>query len=921
MKIWSNAALLGHALALVACSGLKLDKDSNCLNASSGCFKPDKTAPKVISYVTEPPPDANNKISSLSYVDVIFSEEPKGADIGANYKFDNNNQGDLIVTSVLRLSDYKYRIYAAGQVGNGPFTLNYSKLTDYADNPMNTLAMPVALDGSSSFVISANIDHLGVSSAGYTTITLSFSHNYTADITNNNSYEVRITSGAAQCVGTDPQPSVGTPNGTFLAAGSPVTFTNIPRLDFPAQQNRIVVCVKNQVNPSATAIWSTPIYHFNGPITTSYSPAADAYQNQQSLNVACTGYNSKIAYTSASLQGSAPANPPTPTFDSIGNVSTGNPYAGAITLANIGDPTYWKVSFRCIDIAGNQSPLTSNLAFTIDSTLPGVTLSSNANFRSFVSNTSGFGSTTLDFTSDQANHQYRIASGITLCSPAGGGASLIGVGPFSTNATPNGPNTPYVIAASTFAVGSNEVRICVQGTVASVWGTAYLQITRDDTAPTIAPNVPTGVYGALQGLTFNCSDTNPDKVAYTYTTQVGAVAPTAPADPTFNATTGDITNGTQQTGPFSPPDQSATVVKFQCIDKAGNQSAVQSAQYTIDATLPLVNFVSQNQIAVSSAPGAFATADIVWNSSRAGLTYYVRRVANCNHAGDPGNSVLTGTTPAVGTNITSTLTTAMLPTNNTQYPIRLCVFNYSNQSTYQSASVTVTRDNTAPVIAAPDVTPSIASVNATTFTLSWNAATDTGGSGVAFYRIYRSLTSGTYSGYPNSPDYTATSSPANIAMPDTQKYYLRIQPVDAAGNPAAGGTPYYNEIATRTLFNVTVAGKTASTNPFLVQLGTDTLSFTNNGTQTFPSILTAGASYSVTITGQPENQQCAFIQNQYGAANGDITLNVTCVAGYMSAGSLTARPAVPLYYHLYRCNATIVAGSGGGDPQNRNRVG
>lgn len=158
-------------------------------------------------------------------------------------------------------------------------------------------------------------------------------------------------------------------------------------------------------------------------------------------------------------------------------------------------------------------------------------------------------------------------------------------------------------------------------------------------------------------------------------------------------------------------------------------------------------------------------------------------------------------------------------------------------------------------------------------------------------------------------------------MPDAQKYYLRIQPVDAAGNPAAGGTPYYNEIATRTLFNVTVAGKTASTNPFLVQLGADTLSFTNNGTQTFPSILTAGASYSVTITGQPENQQCAFIQNQYGAANGDITLNVTCVAGYMSAGSLTARPAVPLYYHLYRGNATIVAGSGGGDPQNRNRVG
>lgn len=902
----------------------KLNLGTNCLNEKSGCFKQDKTAPKVNGYSTEPPPDSSNKISSLSYIDVTFSEEPKGADIATNYSFDNNNtQGrDLIITSVEKLTDYKYRIYAAGTVGDGPFSLNYSKLTDYAGNVIDTLAMPVALTGSSQFIISASVTHLGVSSNGgaYTSINLSFSHNYTADLTNNNSYEVRITSGAAQCVGTDPTPSVGVPIGTFLAAGTNVNLTNIPFGDFAAGQNRIVVCVKNQVNPSATAIWSAPIYRYDGTpaITTSFSPAADAYQLQQTLAISCTGYNAKIAYATEWQQSSAPPNTATPTFDSGGNVSIGNLYTGPLSITNNGDPTYWKVSWRCIDIAGNQSVLTSNTAYTIDSTLPGVTVNLASSYRSFVSNVGGYASTTLDFTSDQANHQYRIATGSTLCSPSGGGTSIIGAGPFFTNATPNGANPPQIIPASTFTTvpTPNEIRICVQGTVPTIWGTAYLQITRDDTAPTIAADTPTGVYGALQGVTFVCNDANVDKVAYTEATQVGAVAPTAPADPTFNATTGVITNGVQQTGPYNPPDQSTTIVKFKCIDKAGNQSSVQTAQYTIDATLPIVNFVSQNHTAISAVGGSYASADIAWNANRAGLQYRVRRVANCNHAGDPGNTILSGTTPAVGTNITSNITTAMLPSNNTQYPIRMCVFNYANQSTYQSANVTLTRDDTAPTILPANLTPTITAAGGTSYNLSWNAADDTSGSGVAFYRIFRdAAVTPTFPGYPNTPDYiavaTAGTNTATIAMPDSSKYSLRIVPVDAAGNPAALAASY-NLIATRLNLSVSVTGYSAGAGDFRVQQGTDILAYNTapGGAQTFASGFAPGSAYNVSVTAQPTNQICSFTDKQFGTITSDLTLNVKCLPGQWVGGNYQALAPVPLNYLLYRGKVTTLAGSG-----------
>lgn len=893
----------------LSCSALKLDKESNCLNKDASCFRTDVTRPRVVQFTTEPPTDINGRVSSLSYFDVTFSEEPKDAETASNYSVQNAAGGNLSVTSVTKLGKYNYRIFTQGNVGNGFFILNVSGLTDYAGNLMDSSAFPVTAEGSSQFTITASATHLGVSANGYTSINLSFSHNYTADLTNNNTYEVRLTTGAAHCLASDP--SLGA--GTFLPAGSTVNINNIAHTTFSVGQNRIVVCIRNQVNPSATAIWSVPIYRYDGipAVTTSYSPIAEPYALTQTLTIACTGYQAKIVYTKTEQQTTAPVDTAVPTFDGNGGASIGQIYSGPLPVTNQANPWLTKFSWRCIDISGNLSAITANVLFTIDNTLPTVIVNLDSSYRAFVStNLGAYNSTTLIFTSDQANHEFRIASGATPCAPAGGGASLIGVGPFFTNAAANGPNSPQVIAAGLFAVGANQVRVCVQGTVPTVWGAAYLQITRDDSTPTIAADVPTGIYGAAQNITFNCSDANVHKIAYTVATQLGTIAPPSPTDPTFDSATGNITNGIEQTGPFTLPDQSTTIVKYRCIDKSGNQSTVQSSQYTIDATLPSVNFVSQNHLAVSSSAGAYGSVDVTWNASRAGLQYRIRRVANCDHAGDPGSTIVSGVTPAVGTNIINTLPYTSFPTNNQQYPIKLCVFNYAGESTYQANAFQITRDNDAPTFAGLQTISSPATGN---YTVTWNAAADGVGSGIAVYNVYRSTTSLSYG---STADYIAAHPNLNLTatgLNPMTTYYFVAGAVDAAGNETKVVTTV-GEMRTRLNLIISVTGYTAGYGPFSVQQGAETLNFSTapGGTQSFTATFFPGSTYSVQVAAQPDRQNCAFTGDQYGTVNSNVTLQVTCVPGYLRSGAMTSNKPIALNYHLYRGNATLLAGGGSG---------
>ncbi len=56
----------------------------------------------------------------------------------------------------------------------------------------------------------------------------------------------------------------------------------------------------------------------------------------------------------------------------------------------------------------------------------------------------------------------------------------------------------------------------------------------------------------------------------------------------------------------------------------------------------------------------------------------------------------------------------------------------------------------------------------------------------------------------------------------------------------------------------------------------DTLDFTTNGTQTFPTTYASGATYTVTIKTQPAGQTCTLSSNASGTITSDITVTATC---------------------------------------------
>ena len=332
-----------------------------------------------------------------------------------------------------------------------------------------------------------------------------------------------------------------------------------------------------------------------------------------------------------------------------------------------------------------------------------------------------------------------------------------------------------------------------------------------------------------------------------------------------------------------------------------------STRYTIDATLPIVNFVSLSRSAVSGNAGAYGDTTMTFTSSRVGLTYRIRRVANCDHSGTPAETLLPDATiSAANANQSAILPASAFPSSGVSYPLRICVYNLLGASSHQTVSLNVTRDDSPP---ATVTGLTVTAATTTSVTLGWTAATDPGASasGVGGYRIYQRTSAGAY--VPTT-FYTSNTNSVNISgLSPTETYHFVVRAVDNAGNVA---TTDSNEVQSRFALSVTVAGYSSSLNgPFRVQLGAgEILSFTGNGTQTFSQVFLSGDAYTLPIIAQPATQNCAFVGNQYGTMTASATLQVTCVSGYSSGGGLIANKPAPLNYLLYRGNATIIAGGG-----------
>jgi hypothetical protein len=892
--------LLGFTSA--SCSFLKLDKNTNCLNDQASCFKADTTPPEYrLSN-----PIANATVSRLQILTVVFSEElkdPKPADV----EITGGGRGQLAISSITKTAANTYTFsFSPDVVANGSILLDFSKFQDYNGNRLNyTLALTGNVDIDIEFDLTPGTNpgyRKGVSNGGgYTETVIRWRHLYEDHPGNN--WDMRVTTGAVDCAaGTSFFTGTGLVDHTYVQQ----TFDRLTHFTSGAGTYRIVVCVTNETM-NKKGVNSVEIKRDDTPPTVTHLPVSDDYNSTKSMTIACTDNMDKIAISEAQLSPwdgnvANPANPLDPDFGPSGDVSVGTPLAAAHPITNPNNPSRTKVRYRCIDIAGNKSAI-GMATYLIDTTLPEVTVNLDSNFRQYVSMT-GYTTTTLNFTTNQSETQYRIVKNATSCA-ALDGTSIIGAGPFTTP-----PAAPHVINASALDAGVNDIRVCVANVGALKWGTASLQITRDDAVPTVTPSVTTGTYGTVQTVNLTCTP-NPDKVAIRSTFQAGSVAPTAPPDPNIDAS-GNLAQDDVLASQFTTPDMSVSILKWQCITKSGNRSVVDGstiATYTVDSILPNVTIVSNTRDYVSNLAGAYNFTDLTFQVSRPNLNYSIKS-GSTNCVG--GTTLVTGTVAAGGQDIIARLNTPFAgPPNHFSavgnFDLKICVPNFIGALGYSTTSKVIVRDDSRP----NNVTGlAITSSGVDSFTLSWPAVTDVGPAGVGLYRIYQSTLQGDYSA---ATIYTSTTNSVNVTGLNTATtYYFVVRALDHAGNLSVADS---NEVKSRTALSVTVSGYASAINgPFRVQLGSgEILSFTANATpQSFANIFSNGDSYSLSIVAQPATQNCAFVANQYGTITGDLLLQVNCVSGYVSGGSLIANKPAPLNYLLYRGNAQIIAGGGAG---------
>lgn len=933
------------ALSLVALSCSKLNIGSNCLNETSGCFRPDKTAPQFQQSV--PTSGANGTyVSTLSEIQLMFSEELKDPR-PSDFTFTGGDTG-MTITSVEQIDKYTYRLHTnRNPVVGGDLTLSFPNLKDYNGNKISNgsavfkinLSIPITLDSVSRYAISGialvppavpGIPDTVASPPGYQTIAVRWHFDYNPVIAGASSYNLRISSAVDCSTGTllnpvatpAPNPAVNSTVATYDATNATTinnttyTFT-LNKSDIPSGKTYVLICITNATN-NKTGVQFLEVTRDDAAPTVAITPVSGNFAAPQTVTVSCSDNFDRIAYASdIRTDGSFPAagSITDPAFDPASGVLTSgtavatNPFVMQTPYSN--DPTRSIFKYRCIDTAGNPSAVLTSGTFDVNSSNPVINVVSlTKTSYTPVTAISGIGtgghtSVTLTWNTNQINALYEIRANGTAC--GAGGTQLIqgpaGVG----TGTPSPAFTNSTFAITPAILGGvqqvHTIMVCVHN--GTTWGQTNIPLILENNQPTTLVNVPAGNYGSQQNIVISCNN-YPDKIAYDITTAPLGSVPATPVNPTFDAA-GNITAGTLFSGPILAAAQTVTSLKWKCFNKAGRESVVGSASYTIDTVLPTVTVASVQRTAVSNLGGAYPTTQILWNTDRPGLTYEVRNSGNCNGgpggggaAGAPGSATrYTGTTPAVGNNVVTNLSIAAgdFGTIGFTYPYKICVFNAINNAGFQTTPLDITRDETVPVFPGP---ASINAVDTTNFTLIFTAATD---ANLAGYRVYRSTSSGSYLNYPASPDYVVASIPPTLTMPDTQPYFLRIVAYDIAGNTTIIGS---GEIATKPIITVVVSGSSGS---FNLSDGTSTNTVTGNSTFTWNTALGISQTYNFAFSSQPPGQICAIREKQFGTLVANITITVDCTNGQMVAGRFQQVKASNVSYMLYRASSTALASS------------
>ncbi|TGK09531.1 DUF1566 domain-containing protein [Leptospira selangorensis] len=226
----------------------------------------------------------------------------------------------------------------------------------------------------------------------------------------------------------------------------------------------------------------------------------------------------------------------------------------------------------------------------LDVCLPGPAISGSLT-ANFVSNNSGaINSSDLTWRSD-TDGSYDVRINANSCTS---GSSLT-----TGTAIANSDNLASV-NASLLPLGASYIRVCVTDPIENITGSGIFRIVRDDTYPTTSTTPNGGAYNSSQNVSIICSDTGGagcDKISYV----------TDSSTPDIDGTTGTINVGTQYSTPINVPANSTTSFKYVARDKAGNVSAVDNADITVDTVSPTISASTPSNAStgINLSPGSF----------------------------------------------------------------------------------------------------------------------------------------------------------------------------------------------------------------------------------------------------------------------------------------------------------------------------
>lgn len=275
--------------------------------------------------------------------------------------------------------------------------------------------------------------------------------------------------------------------------------------------------------------------------------------------------------------------------------------------------------------------------------------------------------------------------------------------------------------------------------------------TPDTTAPTVPTGLQAGTVTSTEATISWTASTDDTRVTgydvYRGTTKVGTATTTSFTDTGLTAST-------------------AYQYTVRAFDAAGNVSAPSAALAVTTKATPS-DTTAPSVPAITSSSSTANSVTIGWSAS----------TDNAGGSGLAGYDVYRGTTRVAQTTALTFTDTGLTASTAYQYTVR--ARDVAGNVSAPSAAVSVTtKSDTTPDTTAPSVPAGLAAttVTETSVALTWNASTDTGGSGLKGYDVYRGST---------KVGSTTTASYTDTGLTAATAYQYTVRATDNAGNVSA----------------------------------------------------------------------------------------------------------------------------------------